>query len=365
MPSADLDEIRRTHTLLNERLCGELKGVAKPFGGNTKERGDFVSGVLSLFSKIEREAEKNSTTVAEYDWLRNTLADWQFAMSSILGVAVTAPLLEYPRHLVEATMDNRVWRFLEKQAHDASEERREAKYRRVFGEAWHKENQWSDAERLSDWVDAEIFLACDVLSGSGAFWNDIPGVPVADRWKYLTPTVFDVLQKVWIDDVFRIRAYEIWREGGAIVGGHEEAKKNFQAARDECFSWIRDPQRKSDDPGARRLLSDYLGSSMGISIYDAASIDLLAPVMQDITRRKAEKIAKKRDQGEKRNWSLAERYVAAFYPAIVIALREQGPESKKRVGQAFLNGTEKEAGAWVINALEAAMLVYFIDDVNL
>lgn len=365
MPSAEFDEIRRKHNALNERLRGELRGVAKPFGGNTKERADFVSGVRSLYSQIEREAEKASTTVVEYDWLRDTLADWQFAMTSILGVAVTAPLLEYPRHLVEATMDNRVWRFLEKQAHDASEERRQAKYRRVFGEAWHRENQWSEAERLSDWVNAEVFLACDVLSGSGAFWNDISRVAVADRWKYLTPTVFDVLQKVWIDDVFRIRAYEIWREAGAIVGGHEDAERNFRAARDECFSWIRDPQRKFEDPGARRLLSDYLGSSMGINTDGAASVDVLAPVMQDITRRKAEKIAKKCDQGEKRNWILAERYVAAFYPAVVVALRDHGLESKKLVGRAFLNGTENEAGAWIINALEAAMLVYFVGDVNL
>jgi hypothetical protein len=147
---------------------------------------------------------------------------------------------------------------------------------------------------------------------------------------------FEHLEKVWFGDVIKMKAYFRWVDRGrnSKQSDEERLKDYFYAC--HYYRW--------------RLLDER-------SKYGPEYFKIVDAYIQNVADGVKKKLASGKCE-EKR----AERYVVNFYYNIGPAVLRGDEESKKSVVEAILESEGPSSPSSIMNALEAAIAIYFLRD---
>lgn len=365
-PVAQMDEVKKQHQELYRELQGELRGVAKPFGGKKTVRHDkFLARVNSLLKSLKSINDGTELTVAEYDWLSSTVSEWQFALSSILGVSADIPILQPPSSIATPLVSEPEIRdYFQRRAHEMSQARKYQILVRRLGEELHRIQSSSEAEVLDDWHHAELCFGSDILNGDGELWNQIGGDVTQEnqRWRFLSSAVFGQLQQIWLSDVLRFHAYVKWVHQGADASS--DTRSHYEEARREFAQRVENGSIKFDGKGAYDVILDYLTStgltSSGYRFDPEKSgarkcVEAKAYRIYDVTG----------SRDELANWNRAESYVVKFYNSVVSAIVDDDAVSKAELGEALSLSEDPKYGCSITDCFEAMVLVYCVRNFTL
>ncbi len=365
-PVAPMDEVKKQHQDLYWELQGELRGVAKPFGGRgTVRYENFLTKVNSLLKRLKLINDNTEVSIAEYDWLSSTVSEWQFALSSILGVSTDIPILQPPPSIAtQVVSDPEIKGYLQRRAHEISEGRKYQNLFRRLGEELNRIQTSSEAEKLDDWHSAELCFASDMLTGEGELWKQIGGEVTHEnqRWRFLSTAVFNQLQQIWLSDVTKFHAYVEWVHQGADASS--DTKGNYGEARREFSRRVADGTIKFCGKGAYDGILDYVTSNfLVVPGYQLDRDKLCARERMEAKAHRIYEVTGCRD--ELANWARAELYVAKFYSNIVTAIFDDDSASKAELREAFTLSENPAYGCSITDCFEAMVLVYCIKDFDL
>lgn len=235
--------------------------MSRPFGGNTARRDWFLQKVDILIDQLREINDNSDIDLQQYDWLSSTVSEWQFVLSSILGVSKDIPILKPPQNVGKATVsDSDVQNHLERRAFKIFEDRVKQILMRRYSEEFYRLQTSSDAQRLEDFLNAKICFASDILTGEGKLWRQFSVEEAQEGriWKLFSGAVFHRLHEVWLDDVIKFYAYLKWERRGAEA--LSETRGDYVDAREDMSRRIINKEIKFNHREAIDELLDYINS---------------------------------------------------------------------------------------------------------
>ncbi|MDA1014888.1 MAG: hypothetical protein O3A00_10610 [Planctomycetota bacterium] len=197
---------------------------------------------------------------------------------------------------------------------------------------------------LDDWRDAAAYVACDVLEG------------YIDLAIQLSIDAFGLLESVWFEDAKRIKAFFLWEADG----GPCEPVKSRMYYDNACrllHGKLMDKTLKVCDrafASIAKWLKRELLTSGRVDVGKSHARLLISTKAQRLWER-----TQREDGGL--NWEQAEHYVRQFYENLIPAVTRNDKQAVQAVLGATLMCECPRSGCEIVNALEVALITYFVD----
>jgi hypothetical protein len=214
----------------------------------------------------------------------------------------------------------------------------------------HAEIGSSGQEQNEDWYWAGACFALEVLEGK---------IPFAHR---IGPDQYDLLERVWLEDVKRLRAYFLWE--GAGSHWHEDGGVQYYfRVTDHLRQAALEPRQKASRQSFTRaetyIEQSYLCDGRVDAGADSTAHDLIAKKAYRIWDRTGH------TRPASANWVDAERYVKRFYDHVVLAVNEGRLEDLRAVADAICSGHDGQCPCDVVNCFEALLVISYLDPAKL
>lgn len=301
---------------------------------------DHLLKEIDLLLEKLNQLAKDTPSLTEYQWLVDALFRWQVLFASTLNIPKKIALPTPRRNLLPPLLESKA----------LTEEEIKFLIRRNDDYLTRLE-QSKDSSLTSFGINrresASIFLAFDILEGK---------INLASR---ISSASYYRLEKIWVQDIKRLVAYFIWegRKGGI---DEELAKRDFINASNSIRSLLVNHEikaQRAEFGEAKEYLEEcFLGLD--------GQLDLQKNQVKALITAKANKIQDETDCAKfDQNWELATAYVTLFYEHILPAVLDNEPESVRSILKAFQYSQYGEKGNsyHIINAFEAALVIYFVD----
>lgn len=337
-----MEEIKKTHEQLFQKALNQHIELLK----DQEKLQAFVNEQLDPFlSNVERLA-LGATSQEDYNWLNDAAMKWQVVLSSVLNIPRTIQI-SAPAHRLEPSPSARTFssqelnEWVEKRAAEFSRRRRMSVVFRdpQFIDRIIDRIPSSAQEMDLDWHNANVDFALEVLYGS---------IDFAQR---LQSKTYDRLEKVWLSEVKRLRAYFIWERRGAPwdLG---EGKLDYYQSCQELRELLVNSRFKAS-PAQFQEAQAYLQTQY------------LTEGKVAWEQKQADSLLNARMQRAVGDWDDNRRrvksYVTLFYDNIIPAVTRADSESISAVLKALQFGTLLESRFPIINCFEAALAIYFLD----
>lgn len=304
---------------------------------------EFALAASRVVGELQENA-RQATYREDYDWIRQALEKWRVVFVAALGQAeeIDIPLPDRP---LEAASRRIVWRSADIEAWVRARAFALAKDRAILKESQKRaeeilrENPSTGMEQDEDWILANVYLASDVLDRSPELTS-------------LPPSAYEQLEKCWLEDIKRLRAYLRWTQRGA--GSNEGLSTD-------------DWQGSCDDVWALIVRG---GAKLPISMFDPVRHYLMAMYLPEgrmdeeklkpAIAAKATRLWQEGSADDVLNWVTAEGYVRQFYGNILAAV-EGDAGACRQVAVAVDVCDDAPGQPKIINAFEAAVTAGFVE----
>ncbi len=201
-----------------------------------------------------------------------------------------------------------------------------------------------------DWLNACVYFSLRVLDGRPNLSSQVQ------------PDLYHYLEEVWLEDVQRLKAYQIWctrnRPWQSELFSREA---DYFRGCEEVFDYLFDSRLKTSLCRFKDL-EDYLKnrwlSESGHLLRD--KFGNLAGKSRKLVEIKSYYLWKKLGiPDEQKNWSTAVSYVENFYGNIIPAIKDNNSESIARVKAAILSEIDPNH-RYIVNCFELALIAYFV-----
>ncbi|MDJ0650568.1 MAG: hypothetical protein QNJ60_17890 [Xenococcaceae cyanobacterium MO_188.B19] len=358
----DFSSLKDDHEKLYEQVSEIV--LHKEISGTKEEKDEWskkiqaVSDQIVTLIKYIATFASQVTSIDEYNWVREAAYEWG-AVEDCLEL--TSPLFYIkevgkksenirqtilsllPKELPEFSLMPKISKEdLQKEAYYLAGFRKE----RLIIENPSRIHQLIPSSReeiLADWYSACTYFSSKILEGK----LDLPTLVKSE--------LYDCLEKVWLEDVKQLKAYQIWRsiEDRWISENHIREDYYYQACNQIADSLV-DPYIKAP-PSRFEALQDYLKNHY---LTDEGKLD--ENKSHNLIERKAYRIWKKtKNSNSWENWSSAKQYVEDLYGNIIPAVLKSDPKSITRVKNA-IKASENPAYYNIINCFEMALVIYFL-----
>jgi hypothetical protein len=282
----------------------------------------------------------------EYQWLTDSIFRWQVLFASTLNIPKEIHLPTPQSNLLPPLLDSKA--LTEKEIDFLV--RRNAKYLEKISQA--RNSSLTDFG-INKSQSAEIFLASDILEGK---INLAGRISSASYWR---------LEKVWVQDIKKLSAYFLWESRGREIDQDLE-KADFIKASDDTRKLLINEgikAQKSEFGEAKTYLEERF-----LSLEDG-SLDSESNVVKSLISLKAQKIQEETGCADfDRNWKASKFYVDLFYRNIISAvINKDSEDGVLAVLKAFQYSQHGNDGKpyHIINAFEAALIIYFVDKLTI
>lgn len=243
-----MDQELRALKDAHELLYGKASRKEARGSVGKEERHQLLKDVESLLDRMHQLAEQ-VTDVDQFNWLSEAATQWQRVYADVFNIpedvrekvgVVSSPrkLTPVPPPISEAQIDN----YLQRTAGEISQSRKltalyeQFEYLRHHRSVIHGVIHSSYDEMQRDWYDASVYLASDALAGKALDGR-------VDFARDFQPSMFPYLERVWLDDVKRLRAYRSWYQATRCWDEHPESY--YLDACDELRKLVLDESIKS------------------------------------------------------------------------------------------------------------------------
>lgn len=351
-------DIKDRHKRLYEQFRADEEEIGKNPPRREEFRGEFEE-LLGRFRQLAQELRLEE----DFQWLTSAAREWEEAhfrvfreprnLRAEIGISVPPPHLE---PAFQPVTDEDVRAYLKSKANDVAQAR---KLTQLFWrwaelkshpERIHAEIHSKNEEMDEDWYWANVFFAARVLEGE-------------IRFPYrIGPELYGLLEKVWLEDVKRLKAYLLWERDGCHWQPDGGAKYFFQAAdslRETALSTRLKASLNSFSRAETYVEQSYLSEGAINPLRDSSAHDLIA--------RKADRIWLKgpRRRTAEADWADAQRYVRGFYDHILPAVRQADAAHIAGVAEALCSAHRGKMPCDIVNCLEAALVIYYVDPARL
>jgi hypothetical protein len=343
MSDISIADLKKTHEGLYEKaLRNRVTLVNDP-----SELDAFVRSIDAFLGDVVRLASQ-VTLLDDYNWLSDVVLKWHVMFSSVLNIQKEMPSLSVPQRLESAAAmtfysEKELDNLFSTLAFQQSMSRRTNVLLQRVGLAQMLLS--TDEERNQDWRDASIIFAAQVLEGSLHFTRQ------------MGPESYWRLESVWLTDVKKAKAFFIWeRRENRPESGFDKA--DYYAACEE----IRQMLVNRGIKGTLEEFEDVKGYLEEKYLDDQGRFDPRKKEAHALLSTKARKVWEGGgDSDRDANWRIAETYCKMFYENIVSAVVAGDPECILAVLKAFQYSKAPENRYLIINCLEVAMAIYFLD----
>jgi hypothetical protein len=199
-------------------------------------------------------------------------------------------------------------------------------------------------EDHEDWIHGERIFALEVLEGNV-------------HLRRLDPSSYHRLEMQWLSEVKCTKAYLLWEPDEGSSAPRHADDYYFAACEGFRQALVRSELKAAAErfgPFEKYLTTHYLDA--------AGKLDPSKKDTDAMLTRKAYRIYEVTgERNPETNWQHACAYARMYYDNILKAVKEHDPESTLAVLEAFQYSRAAENRYLVINCLEAAIAVYFLD----
>jgi hypothetical protein len=302
----------------------------------------LIQKIDSLLERLQSMA-RLTTSWNEYQFLSDSIFRWQVVFASILNIPKEISLPTPQSNLLPTLLESKALT----EAEIEYLVQRNAKYLEKM--SLSKDRSLSDFGINKD-QSSQIYLALHILEGK---------INLASR---ISSASYGRLENVWVQDIKKLTAYFLWEErGGGIDKELEEA--DFIKASDLTRALLVNEgikAQKSEFGEAKAYIEKCFLSSNG-------SIDYEKDEVQSLISLKAQKIQEEFRCNIPRKRRYSSYYVELFYNNIIPAVIDNSEDSVLAVLKAFQYSQYGNDGRpyHIINAFEAALIIYFVDAKNI
>jgi hypothetical protein len=329
---------RLRQTLIARTRAGAGPGAATEAGAESSR--DLLGEVNALLENLTALSSQVSS-FDDYRWLSHTAVKWQNIFA----------FLDAPKVVPLAPPSTRLFQAAEPAPETALAEDELGHWIKTHAELFAftriaRLGRYSTPQEIEgDNQLAFVYLASDILDGKISFV------------KRIAPRSYWHLERVWMEDLKRLRAYLLWVERGGGFG-LEPMRKDYFDVCNHLRTMLTNPGIKAgpDDfePVQRHLMSEYLTQGR----IDPGLNNKARWVIQDKAYRLYEVTGR---NDTEQNWAEAETYVRTFYESLIPAVLEQDPECTLRVLKALQSDpAAPHASSPMINSFEVTLATYFL-----
>ena len=369
MNPALFEPFKRRHEELFDRLTKRLD----QFREFAEERALFIKEVDDFVENI-REKTCQVDDIVDFYWMANTITAWQSILVNILGEDRSYGLVEPPARLkppkpvdvYNPLTDQELQGILNTTAYTLMEWRKAEKRRKILLDVLKYDVEpGGPLERQADWRRAEEYFALDVLKGEH------------DMCSQVTHVFSQTMGNAFLSDVLKIKAYEICkrRTRGTFYSTEEDRDADYgealiwffnTLAKDlvRTFNTLSPP--KCTSAAAMKIVKDFVSDNF---LGRDEKIDFDRPLAKERRSIKALRRSELRrcfrDPGsEVDDWLYAESYVQQFYENVIAAIDNIG-SARLQIQQAIEHSEQHNGHRSIVDGCEAAILLFFVQDVGL
>jgi hypothetical protein len=305
---------------------------------------EIIKEVNSLLKDLKKMAELTRTW-DEYQLLSDAIFRWQVVFTSILNIPQKVELPTPQSNLLPPLLESKA--LTENEIEYLVQ--RNAKYLEKM--ALSRDRSLADFGINKD-QSSQIYLALHILEGK---------INLASR---ISSASYGRLESVWVQDIKKLTAYFLWEERGGGIDKELE-KADFIKASDLTRELLANEgikAQKTEFGEAKAYIEKCFLSSNG------RNIDSRKDEVQSLISLKAQKIREEtRCNNFRQRWNSAEYFVELFYNNIIPAVIDNSEDSVLAVLKAFQYSQYGNDGRpyHIINAFEAALIIYFVDAKNI
>ena len=369
MNPALFEPLKQRHEELFDRLTKRLD----QFREFAEERALFVKDVDDFVESI-RDRTGQVDDIGDFYWMANTITAWQSILVNILGENRSYGLIEPPARLkapkpidvYNPLTDQELQGILNTTAYTLMEWRKAEKRRKILLEVLNYDVEpGGPLERQADWRRAEEYFALDVLKGE------------YDMCSQVTYAFLKTMGNAFLSDILEIKAYEICKR--RTRGTFYSTEEDRDADHGEALIWFfnmlaKEPVRafntlspsKCTSAAAIKIVKDFIANNF---LGSDQKIDFDKPLAQERRSIKALRRSELRrwyrePGGEVDDWLYAEFYVKQFYENVTAAI-DNIASALVRVQQTIQYSEQHNGHRSIVDGCEAAILLFFVQDVGL
>ena len=336
---AAIETLRKKH----EKLYGEVLRDHSSLVGDSARMDAFMREIDQLLAGMKGASV---TSVEEYDWLNDIAIKWQIVFSSILNQPITiqiaSPQAVQPLPVARVLTKDELKARVEEKALSLSNFRKAEWLLREVERLRNIPSPDEERAKVDDWQSAIVLLASDMLDGKIDFVLQIR----PDSYS-------DFVESAWLPEVKRVRAYFRWR-----------GSYNADSAEEHYFHACKHIRDSFVDQHKKASLRDFEEPRLYLETYylTRGKLDESKPGARSSIARKALRIYETTGQSDAgRNWQRATRYAQLYYENIIPAVVERDRDKTQRVLEAFQYSIEFGSHDLIVNFLELALAMYFLD----
>jgi hypothetical protein len=200
----------------------------------------------------------------------------------------------------------------------------------------------SKSDEEQDWCAAELVFALEVLEGR------------LHLTRRLDSNTWPLLEKEWLSDVKRTKAYLLWEDRGDDPDRH---RRDYD---DACAAL----RGRLVDERAKAPVHDFdvVEKYLRERFLSQDRFDERKPAARELLERKAQRISRTSpDQDSFGDWCHACEYARMFYDNILPAVHKKDQDATLAVLKAFQFSRAPENRYLIIDCFEAAIAIYFLD----
>lgn len=346
----------RWHELAHDRLIYPIRAsnqeASKGSLGAAEVREQLQNLLRDLgdFRDQVRSVANPAASPENLQWLHEATLRWQLTLAPLLAKPQRIRLLPWPEEPVAAgkpMADPELRRWLSDRAYLQSMIRKVNAHLRQPRQRLYKilESVTSDkSDEVQDWCAAELVFALEVLEGR------------LHLTRRLGPEAWPQLEKMWLSDVKRTKAYLLWEERG------EDAPDRHRSDYENACAILR---RRLVDEEAKAPAHDFDAVERYLRERFLSSRDQFdenKPAARQLLNQKAQRISETSpDRDPDGDWYNACEYSRMFYDHILPAVRKKDQDATLSVLQAFQFSRAPENRYLIIDCFEAGLAIYFLD----